>query len=89
METSKKEEKKDKRKRIDPKAWAKKYLKDGWEFEHFAGFGDGKVILCDICGKRSSVRGELINEKWVYRCSMCRSKNLLPKKEEDTTETKS
>lgn len=81
IEKRQKREKFSRKKRPDPKAWAKKYLKSGWEWEKFSGFGEGKKIRCDVCGKADKIRGEYIEEKgkWIYRCEECRRNNLLPK----------
>jgi predicted RNA-binding Zn-ribbon protein involved in translation (DUF1610 family) len=67
------------RKKMDPKKWAKKWLKDGFplEMQKFSGFGDGKLNVCEVCGRRvSKLKVEFVGEKKVSRCEKCRSEGL-------------
>lgn len=49
MNKKKKEPKK--RKKVDYKKWANKYLKSGYplEMERFSGLGEGRILYCPTC----------------------------------------
>lgn len=65
-----------KKKRMDPRRWASKYLKsDPIPIRIRGGIGEGKPCICDICGERTEkIRVEFDkDDKLVSRCENCRS----------------